>query len=172
MHQAQFESEVMVHKNKMFRFALSYCKDEDDAKDVVQDVLVKLWETREDVAEKLNIEAWCMTLTRNKSLDLMKRVGKKRKSNLESVSYDLESRDESPSDLLQHKQSYQKIMDTLKCLPGKQKATFHLREIEGLSYIEIGEILKIDMNQVKVNIHRARKALRKKLEREMSYGHY
>jgi RNA polymerase sigma-70 factor (ECF subfamily) len=55
-------------------------------------------------------------------------------------------------------------------LPEKQRQVIHLRDIEGYSYNEICEILELDMNQVKVNLFRARNAVREKLTKMNAYG--
>jgi RNA polymerase sigma-70 factor (ECF subfamily) len=52
------------------------------------------------------------------------------------------------------------VFQFLEKLPDKQREIFELREVEGLTYEEIAEYLEISLDQVKVNLHRARKALR------------
>ena len=47
-----FEQIILPLKDKLFRFALSYLKNEDDAKDVVQDVMIKIWEDVKDISAK------------------------------------------------------------------------------------------------------------------------
>ncbi len=170
MHQEEFTRTVMVHKNKMYRFALGYMKNDDDAKDVVQDVLVKLWETRNELQEKQSVEAWCMTLTRNKALDRVKRVGRKMKSNIEDAHPQIFAHDLSPVRVVTDTETMKYIDEFASGLPEKQRAAFQLRDMEGFSYIEIAETLDVDINQIKVNIYRARKAIREKLEKLYSYG--
>ncbi len=170
MHQEEFTRSVLVHKNKMYRFALSFMKNEHEAKDVVQDVMMKLWETRAELEDKLNLEAWCLSLTRNKSLDKIKRVGRKMKSNLDDVGMKLVSANSSPETYTIEKDTMQKVSDAVMSLPEKQKAVFQLRDVEGFSYLEICDTLNMDMTQVKVYIFRARKAIRERLEKMNSYG--
>lgn len=160
MHQQDFTRTILVHKNKMYRFALSILGDEHEAKDVVQDVLLKLWETRFELKDKLNIEAWCITLTRNKSLDKLKRVGRKMKTNLDHVGMKLVSDSQTPESYAVHIETMNFVSDAIAQLPEMQKAVFQLREIEGYSYIEICEALDLEMSNVKVNIFRARKSIK------------
>lgn len=54
-------------------------------------------------------------------------------------------------------------MNLVKGLPLRQQEIFHLREVEGLSYEEITEHLDISLEQVKVNLHRARKSIRERM---------
>lgn len=61
------------------------------------------------------------------------------------------------------KDSVRKVMILVKELPLRQQEIFHLREVEGLSYEEITEHLDISLEQVKVNLHRARKSIRERM---------
>ncbi len=155
----------------MYRFALTYMKDEDDAKDVVQDVLLKLWETRDELSLVKNLEAWCVTLTRNKSLDRLKRVGRKMKTELSEVKMQIVSEEISPVKAVANNQEMAHIREIMSQLPEKQRAAFHLRDVEGYSYLEICDSLNMDISQVKVNIFRARKAIKMNLEKLHSYGY-
>ena len=69
----QFQTRVLPAKNKLYRYALSIVSDDELAKDIVQEVFIKLWNQRERLAEIKNIEAWSMTLTRNQSLEKLQR---------------------------------------------------------------------------------------------------
>jgi hypothetical protein len=67
------------------------------------------------------------------------------------------------SNSLESEESHRLIFDLVNKLPEKQREIFHLREIEELSYEEISIHMEISLDQVKVNLHRARKTLREKL---------
>jgi RNA polymerase sigma-70 factor (family 1) len=170
MHKVQFSQSVMVHKNKMYRFALSFLSSAEEAQDVVQDVLLKLWEGRESLHRVQNLEAWCMTLTRNKSLDRLKRASHRLRVSTADGNPDEQrhAHNDHPEQALSNKELGHMIKAAMDSLPEKQKATFHLRDVQGYSYIEIGEMLEMDINQVKVNIHRARKALQQRLQYAVS----
>lgn len=64
----------------------------------------------------------------------------------------------------------QRINEMIAALPEKQRQVIHLRDVEGYSYNEICEILELDMNQVKVNLFRARNAVREKFIKINAYG--
>ena len=169
MQKEDFRNNVFVHRNKMYRFALSYLKNDEEAQDVVQEVLMKLWETRRELNQIENIEAWCMTLTRNKSLDALKRAGKKRNETLEVKHEANHLTNRDPLSIVEEKQSVSMVKKLADELPEKQKSAFILREIQGYSYLEISEIMEVPMNQVKVNIHRARKSIKEELQKYLSY---
>ena len=170
MQKEEFLRKFMVHKNKMYRFARSYISDDEEAKDVVQDVLLKLWETAATLNEVKNTEAWCMALVRNKSLDRLKRAERKLRSvgDYSSAEANAVSAEPAPDRRLSNKELGEMIQNSAAALPEKQRAAFHLRDVEGYSYLEISETLEMDMNQVKVNIFRARKALREALTNRIS----
>ena len=148
-------------KDKLYRYSLRIVKDEMEAEDVVQEVIIKLWKKKEQFAEINNKEAWCMTLTRNLSIDKTRA----RKGHTESIEnyHHVKDRARDPyaetksSDMMKH------IMELMDELPENQKSVLHLRDIEGYSYKEISEITTLSVDQVKVNLYRARKAMRDKL---------
>ena len=72
MTQEEFQNNVLPLKNKLYCFALSILKNKEDARDVVQDTMLKIWQNNKALDEYKNIEAWCMTMTRNRSLDKLK----------------------------------------------------------------------------------------------------
>lgn len=169
MQKGDFQTNVFIHRNKMYRFALSYLKNEEEAKDVVQEVLLKLWETRADLEKVKSVEAWCMTLTRNKSLDALKRAGRKRNEKLEIHHEPAHANHHTPFQVVTDKESVENVKNIADKLPENQKAAFLLREIQGYSYLEICDIMEINMSQVKVNIFRARNAIKDELKRRYSY---
>lgn len=148
-------------KDKLYRYSLRIVKDEMEAEDVVQEVIIKLWKKKEQFAEINNKEAWCMTLTRNLSIDKTRA----RKGQTDSIEdyHHVKDRSRDPyaetksNDMMKH------IMELMDELPENQKSVLHLRDIEGYSYKEISEITTLSVDQVKVNLYRARKAMRDKL---------
>ncbi len=170
MDKTTFQEKVLVLQHKMFRFAVSYMKSETEAMDVVQDVLMKLWEDRNSLSRKENLEAWSMTLVRNMSLDKLKRAERKLKSDWESAMVVAPPTGQNPSKQYDHVEGKREVEKLLENLPEALAKTFHLREIQGYAYAEIADILDLNMSQVKVNLFRARKAVREQLEKMYAYG--
>jgi RNA polymerase sigma factor (sigma-70 family) len=69
MNWKTFHMNVEAIRNKLFRFAVSMLRDEAEAEDVVQEVVIKLWKQRDQLDRIHNMEAWTMRLTRNLSID-------------------------------------------------------------------------------------------------------
>ncbi len=169
MNLEMFETQVLPTKNKLFRFAFRLLGSSEEAKDVVQEVFIKLWNGREQLDEIQNMEAWCMRITKNLSLD---RLRARQRRSTDSISEGLEIRHEAltPHERTEIHENMQRINEMIAALPEKQRQVIHLRDIEGYSYNEICEILELDMNQVKVNLFRARNAVREKLVKINAYG--
>ena len=164
-----FQNRVLPTKNKLFRFALRFLGNEEEAKDIVQEVFIRVWSGRERMEQVQNWEAWCMRITRNLSLDRVRLIQRKQTRPIEE-SFDLSHDALTPYQSTEIEESMQKITQMIQALPEKQRQVIHLRDVEGYSYQEICEILELDMNQVKVNLFRARTAVREKLTKIDAYG--
>jgi RNA polymerase sigma factor (sigma-70 family) len=164
-----FETRVLPTKNKLFRFAFRLLGSSEEAKDVVQEVMMKVWNGREQMGAIDNMEAWCMRITKNLSLD---RLRSKERRTTDSMQEGFEVRQESltPYEKAEIHESMQRVNELIEALPEKQRQVMHLRDIEGYSYNEICEILELDMSQVKVNLFRARNFVRERLLKLNAYG--
>ena len=159
-----FEQLTYNIKDKLYRFSLRITGNAPEAQDVVQEVFIKVWEKRDDMADIKNPEAWCMTLTKNLSLDKL-RLKHNRSKDLE-VAHALSDSKPTPYTETETNDMVAIIRNLMNQLPEKQKMVMHLRDIEGLSYEEIGDSLEMPMPQVKVYLHRARNAIREKITNE------
>jgi RNA polymerase sigma factor (sigma-70 family) len=169
MNFGMFESRVLPVKNKLFRFAFRLLGSTEEAKDVVQEVMIKVWNGRDQMAAIENMEAWCMRITRNLALDKIRSRQRKSTDPIEN-SFDIQQDTQTPYEATENSESMQRINLLIASLPEKQRQVMHLRDIEGYSYNEICEILELDMNQVKVNLFRARNAVREKFVKINAYG--
>jgi RNA polymerase sigma-70 factor (ECF subfamily) len=163
-----FNERILAVKNVLYRFALKFMRDKQDAEDVVQDVLVKVWNQRDRLNELENFDAWCMKLVRNQSLDRIKSV--QYKTPVLQINPDIESESKSPYQHAELVDQVQTIHQLIDSLPEKQKEVIHLRDVEGYSYQQISDIIGIDLNQVKVYLFRARNTIRTKLLNAEAYG--
>lgn len=163
-----FKTRVLPAKDKMYRFALRFLRDEEEAKDIVQEAMIRVWKKKDEMHTYLNMEAWCMTIVRNLSLDRIK----SKQFNSESLdqTYDLSDGTVSPERSTELDNTMENIHHFIASLPDKQRQIIQLRDIEGFSYQEIGKILNLDANNVKVNLFRARKSVREDLLKINAYG--
>lgn len=164
-----FQTQVLPAKNKLFRFASRLLGSEAEAQDVVQEAFVKVWNGGK-LNEVQNWEAWCMRIVHNLSLDRLRVIKRRSIEPLDANAHAVQTKDLTPHDRTELKESMQRISEWMNALPEKQRQVLHLRDIEGYSYQEICEILSIDMSQVKVSLFRARNSIREKLIKINAYG--
>jgi RNA polymerase sigma factor (sigma-70 family) len=130
---------------------LKNVKDVDKAKDIVQDTYEKLWQRINDV-ESTNAKSYMFTTAYRTMIDQMRR--EKKQDRLEDSHMYLHTHTKSYTDLKEV------LNDALGKLPEIQRSIIMLRDYEGYSYEEIGEITGLNESQVKVYIFRGRKFLK------------
>lgn len=160
-----FQQHIFPVRNKLYRFALRITGSIHEAEDVVQDVLTKAWkisEEPENAAQIRNWEAWCMTLTHNRSLDRNRSRTVRRTSSLDIVP-DTASVSDHPASVLEQQETINRVKKMMQELPEKHRLVMHLRDIEEMTYDEIASTLDMTLDQVKTNLHRARKAIREQI---------
>lgn len=149
-----FEAHIWPLKSKLYRMAYLWVKDRDIANDVLQQVFEKAWRQKNDLQKMDNPTGWMVRSLKNEALQHF-RANKK----LEPLG-DQEFEEEAAADQEDTSEKLKLVFKFLEKLPEKQREVFQLREVEGLTYEEIAEYLEVSLDQVKVNLHRARKSLR------------
>lgn len=154
------KTDILPLKNTLYRLALRITQNSQEAEDVVQDVIIKLWNMRERLDEVENLEAFALKMTRNLSLD-RERMRINQTEDIEGKEFSLAA----PSIELQLEQQEKIdiIRRIMEQLPEKLRTAMHLRDFEGLSYQEIAQTMGITEDQVKVCIFRARQAVKAKV---------
>jgi len=151
MNSVQYNKSVDLYADGMFRFILKNIKDEDKARDIVQDSFEKLWRNIENV-NHLKVKSYLFTTAYHTMIDLIRR--EKRKEDFENVDVREYSHSTQYSDL-------KEVLDeALEKLSEIQRSVVLLRDYEGYSYAEIAKITDLTESQVKVYIYRARKHLK------------
>ena len=162
MENQEFTEIVNEVKDKMYRLSYRIVGNQYDAEDVVQEVIIKVWDKRDHFATITNKAGWLMTLARNLSID--KTRSKHRRTNDLANYGHLSDGGPTPGDSLETNDLLQKVKELYDQLPETQKTVLHLRDIEEYSYDEIAEITGYTNNQVKINIYRGRQALKDQIE--------
>lgn len=151
MNLDEYKRSVDQHADGMFRFILKNIKDEDKARDVVQDSFEKLWRNAENV-NFLKVKSYLYTTAYHTMIDLIRR--EKKKEDFDRVNTKEYAHSEQYSDL---KEVLNAALDRLSDV---QRSVILLRDYEGYSYEEIAAITSLTESQVKVYIFRARKHLK------------
>lgn len=164
-----FLSQVVPVRQKLYRFACRLLNSEEDAKDVTQDALMKVWHQQERMGELQNLEAWCMRIVRNLALDRLKAKKYRVTETLDHAAAQPEQQ-QSPYQAAARQDVMNRVHHAINALPEKYRTIIQLRDIDGFAYQEIAEILDISLSEVKINLHRARKAVREQLQNLHVYG--
>ena len=169
MKNISFQNDVLPLKNKLFRLALRITLNREEAEDVVQDTLIRVWKNRETWQELDSIEAYSLSIARNLSLDRIKKMDNQNAS-LEDAKTERPDIASTPSERMILKDKLDIVRKLIDELPEKQRSCIQLRDIEGKAYKDIAKILDITEEQVKVNIFRARQTIRQKFTQYDNYG--
>lgn len=172
-----FERFVEVFRNKLFQYSLLVCGHHEDAEEVAQDALFKVFEKLDQLREPERIRPWVFRIARNACL--MKRrksvFAPERELSLEELmpqagedggQWKLEIADWSslPEDQALRAELQRVVREAIQALPEIYKTVLLLRDIEGLSTAETAEVLGVSEEVVKTRLHRARLAVRQKLD--------
>lgn len=161
MKEVSFKNDILPLKDIIFRLALRITLNREDAEDIVQETLIRLWnETKK--GEVRDPKAMAMTVCRNLSLDLVEKRERKNFSLDEQV-HDRPDVAVSPDRAVENMEKWQIINSMINQLPEKQRTAVQLRDVEGRTYKEIADVMQISEADVKVNIFRARQKLREQL---------
>ncbi len=167
MHHAVFTNNILPLKNKLYRFALRIIQDTDEAEDIVQDAMLKIWNKREEWNKIDNMEAYCYRVVKNLIWDRIQSKDYRNEKYEVQIHDSLDTR--NPYSQMVESEQLRLIHKLMNKLPEAQKATMQLRDIEGLPYVEIAEILNISESQVKNNLFRGRQKLKQLFEKINNY---
>lgn len=164
MEEISFKNDVLPLKDKLFRLALRITSNREEAEDIVQDTLIKLWNQREEWSAIRNMETYSMTVCRNLALDAISK-SERHNISLDETAHDQPDTSRMQDEVLMRQQQMDRIRAIIQQLPEKQRTIILLRDIEEKSYQEIAEIMGINLSDVKVNLFRARQTLKAKINK-------
>ncbi len=154
MTEREYNDCVTAHADNVYRFIYKNLKHEEDARDVVQTAYEKMWKNREDV-DPAKSKSYLFTVAYHQMIDHIRKVKR------------IQLRDEfNEGSRIQDKpaNNLKKILEVaLARLNETQRSLVMLKDYEGYSYAEIGEIMNLNESQVKVYLHRARLQLKEYL---------
>ncbi|MDA8121910.1 MAG: sigma-70 family RNA polymerase sigma factor [Deltaproteobacteria bacterium] len=159
------------YKNRAFHVALGITRDSDDALDVVQDSFVKAYYNLKEFRFGSNFYTWFYRLLVNQAIDRWRKSSRTKTVPLDEtwLSEDGSPPDSvayprTPEELAQNRQLSEALTRAIEALPEYHRAVITLREVEGLSYEEIAEVLKCSVGTVMSRLHYARAKLKEALK--------
>ncbi|MDP2113764.1 MAG: RNA polymerase sigma factor [Bacteroidota bacterium] len=147
MNVKEYNHTVDLYSDNVFRFILKNIRDEERARDIVQDSYEKLWRNAENVNPE-KVKSYLFTTAYHTMIDVLRK--EKRQTYMEDYQIPEDVHDEQYSDLKEV------LNEAVKRLPEIQRTVILLRDYEGYSYKEIGDVTSLSEAQVKVYIYRAR----------------
>lgn len=163
MNQKAFTALFENVQHKMYFLAKRLLTSHEEAADAVQEVMVKLWEKKEQLKDIKNPEGYAMQMVRNYSLDRLK---SKQASHLKIVHSNYEDDARNAQQELERKAKVNMVQQVIKTLPEQYQTVLQLRDIQRYDFEAIEQILDMKPTAVRVALSRARKMLKEKIEQQ------
>ncbi len=174
---AAIERLILKYQNRIYNVILKICADPDDAAELTQDTFVKIIENIDNFQGRSSFYTWAFRIAVNLTLNYCRRNARIGFTSLDAeqirensqpgkVLKELLSNDSSldPATVVQDKELCQIVLESLKKLDDAQRAVVVLRDIEGMNYNQIANVLDIELGTVRSRLSRGRKKLRQILE--------
>lgn len=144
---------------KLYRLAMGILHDTDAAKDAVQDTNLKLLNLSQSID---NPTAYAFRILKNTCIDRLRRPTPISSDDTPEL---VSRADDSVPQQIENKDLYAHIEQLMRTLPIQQQLIVRLRDIEGLEYTEIAEIMQLSEGNIRTNLSRARQTLRIQLSK-------
>ncbi|NDV69266.1 RNA polymerase sigma factor [Dysgonomonas sp. 25] len=167
MGKERYINEVLPLRRKLGAYALRLLKDEDEAEDIVQEVCLKLWCIRDNLAQYHSIEALSLQITKHLSLNRLKEL-QRYGENYGNEATETDS--PTPETLLTHKDDMSHMLHVIDTLPDMQQMVLKMRHIEGMEIDEIARLAGSSPEAIRMNLSRARKRVKDIFFKLQDYG--
>lgn len=175
-----FDEFVEIFRAKIFQYSLMTCGHRDDAEEVSQDTLLKVFENFAQLQDARNVRAWVFRIAKNACLIKRRRSVFAPKTELSlqdflprmeeaqgTVRMQIADWSMVPDNQLLQSELKEILTKAIRELPDIYRSTLLLRDVEELSTEETAQILDVSLDVVKTRLHRARLAIRQKLDRHL-----
>lgn len=175
-----FDEFVTVFRSKVFQYSLLMCGHREDAEEVAQDTLLKVFENFDQLQDARNVRAWVFRIAKNACLIKRRKSVFAPKTELSLEDYVPKVEDDGnglrmqiadwskvPDNQMLQTQLKEILTAAIRELPEIYRAVLLLRDVEELSTEETAQVLDVSIDVVKTRLHRARLAIRQKLDRHL-----
>lgn len=169
-----FSELVKIFEKTIYNMAMQSLHNREDALDLSQDVFLKLWRALPSFRGECSVASFVMKIAKNTMLDILRRRSTRQTLSLsvdnddgESEEYEIPDPaiDSNPAAAYERQEQIKAVRQAIAELGDEHREMILMRDIQGLSYEEIGEILELEAGTVKSRLFRARAALKKILEK-------
>jgi RNA polymerase sigma-70 factor (ECF subfamily) len=178
---AAFETLIDRHEEKIYRLAMRFVRNETDAREILQETFLSAWRNLDSFEGKSQFASWLYRVAVNAALMLLRSqkrhpqvavddvadetLGEAARTAGPVVGFGGDDWSKRPDEQLQSEELRREIQTAVDGLPESQRSVFLLRDVDGLSTEETGELLGLTVPTVKTRLHRARLALRAAITR-------
>ena len=148
---------------RLQRVALRLLGNAEDAEDIVQEVYLKLWSKRDALPDVQDVEAYCVTLTKNMCIDRL-RIAEADKADVDEVPTMLAATDDVEAQVERH-DAVEQVKRIIETLPEHQQQVITLRDMEDCSFEEIAEQTGLTAVNVRMLLSRARRTIRERFKK-------
>ena len=168
-----FEEIMQRYESKVFNMAMRFTRNQEDAEEVLQDVFSTLYRKIDGFQGKSAFSSWLYRIVVNAAFMKLRKRKQNQTVSIEDLApairqycLDCDAMVSTRSDSVSINRELRDIIqNAINRLPEQYRAVFVLRDVDGMSNQEVGEILGLSIPAVKSRLHRSRLMLRKKLQR-------
>ena len=163
LSRTQFESLFRSEYKGMLFYAIRYVKEEEAAKEIVQEAFINLWEKRESIIPEKEVKSYLSASVRNRCLNYL-RDNKRYAGTLRSLGGLLPLPSAGEYDQLEFRELSRQIQDAIDELPEKCREVFRLNRFEQMKYQQIADHLQISVKTVETQMSKALAHLRTRIK--------
>lgn len=162
-----FQSVYKTYYSRLCVFAYGFLQNENDAEEIVQNVIMKLWEQKDKINEIENMQAYLFRSVKNQCLNFIKRdkLANVYKTEAWKELKELEEQTMSNTQPEDNEQQIKQLKDAIETLPERCQEVLKMSKFEGLKNKEIADELQISLKAVEANISRAFTLIRKNFKK-------
>lgn len=162
----EFKNKVIPYSVKLFPMLFRILKNEEETRDALQDLMLKLWNKKTDLEQCSNLSAYVITAAKNHSFDLLK---KSRPNLMNSDTEQQLLRIEAPGIDPEKKERLETVHRVIGRMPEKYRTVIQLRDIDGFTFEEIKEMTGLEVPNIRVILSRARLKVKEEVEKIYDY---
>ena len=161
----EFKNKVIPYSVKLYPMLFRILKNEEETRDALQDLMLKLWNKRDELQQCTNLSAYVITIAKNHSFDLLK---KQRPVAIDESDLKLFRLEAAEPDA-EKRERLELVHKTIENMPEKYREIIRYRDIDGFSFDEIKEMTGLEVPNIRVILSRARLKVKEEIEKIYSY---